>query len=444
MIRRLFFSIFTIGAFLLTGCSDNDSFSTDRHHLLSFPADTLELDTLFSAVPSSTYTFWVHNYSGDGLRIAQVRLERSGQSGFRVNVDGTFLNPIGTDFEIRKGDSLRVFVEVTAPENMSATPQLVEDNLLFTLESGVVQTVNLRTYSWDVDKRTNLVVTSDMTIEQTKPLVLYGNGIEIAEGATLTIKNTQLFFHQDAGIKVQGKLVAENVVFRGDRLDHMFDYLPYDRVPGQWRGITAKAKAAGVSMKDCDIHSAYHGLHCDSTTVELTNTVIHNHSGYGLYAHDSEVYLTNCQFSNTLNECLAFLGCQGTIDHCTIAQFYPLSADRGYAFRFQHTEKPLYFICTNTVVTGYSEDVVLGDGREDDVVQYLFENCLLRTPSVTDTDGFKDMIWEKASDDIQGEKHFKLVDIDNLKYDFTIKEDSPAYQKGMGRRTETDVQTTDP
>ena len=93
------------------------------------------MDTLFATVPSSTYTFWVHNRSNDGIRLRSVRLERGGQSGFRVNVDGTFLNPVATNLEIRKGDSIRVFVEITAFENMYAEPQLVEDNLLFALES---------------------------------------------------------------------------------------------------------------------------------------------------------------------------------------------------------------------------------------------------------------------------------------------------------------------
>ena len=160
-------------ALLLSACTNNDSFTTDRSHRLTFQSDTIRLDTLFSAVPSVTYGFWVHNHSGDGVRISTVRLEHGNQTGFRVNVDGSFLNPVAQDLEVRQGDSLLVFVEITSRENGLLEPQLVEDNLLFTLESGVEQRVNLRTWSWDAEKLTDLVVDHDMTIESERPVGLW-------------------------------------------------------------------------------------------------------------------------------------------------------------------------------------------------------------------------------------------------------------------------------
>ena len=414
---------------LLASCSDNDSFSTDASHRLTFTCDTVRMDTLFAQVPSSTYSFWVHNQSGDGLRLRTVRLERAGQSGFRANVDGTFLNPVVNDLEIRKGDSLRVFVEVTAAENISPDPQLLEDNLLFTLESGVVQKVNLCTYSWNAEQWHDVDITADRTIESSVPIVVYG-GINVAEGATVTIKNTTLYFHDGAGITVSGALVAENVTLRGDRLDHMFDYLPYDRISGQWKGVAVKPKAAGCQFIDCEIRNAHDALHCDSTNVLLTNTVVHNNKGFGLWAHDSEVTISNCVLSNTLNDCLTLLGCQASIDHVTLAQFYPFAAPRGAALRFAATEKPMSLTCTNTLATGYEDDVIMGESNEQ--VTFHFTNCLLRTPAVDDDDSFSDIIWEKKDDEIQGKKHFVLVDEDNLIYDFRLKEESPAYEKHIG------------
>ena len=53
--------------------------------------------------------------------------------------------------EVRNKDSIRVFVELTTPINGNTDPTLVEDNLIFTLESGVRQKVNLNAYSWDAD-----------------------------------------------------------------------------------------------------------------------------------------------------------------------------------------------------------------------------------------------------------------------------------------------------
>ena len=417
---------------LVVSCSDNDSFSTDASHRLTFTCDTVRMDTLFTEVPSSTYSFWVHNQSGDGLRLRSVRLERAGQSGFRANVDGSFLSPVVNDLEIRKGDSLRVFVEVTAVENISSDPQLLEDNLLFTLESGVVQKVNLRTYSWNAEKWQTVAITADRTVETSTPIVVYGD-INVAEGVTLTIKNTTLYFHDGAGVTVSGALIAENVTMRGDRLDHMFDYLPYDRISGQWQGITVKAKADGCQLTDCMIRNAKDALHCDSTTVLLTNTIVHNSKGFGLWAHDSDIAISNCVLSNALNDCVALLGCQAIIDHATLPQFYPLSANRGAALRFAPSDaKPVKLMCTNTLVTGYADDVIMGD--VDDDSGYYFENCLLRTPEVEDTELVKDVIWEKKDDEIQGTKHFKLVDNYNMIYDFELKEESPAYERNIGWR----------
>ena len=430
MIKRLFF--FLIAAlFLLTACSDNDSFTTDRSHRLTFTTDTVRMDTLFATVPSSTYSFWVHNQSGDGLRLRTVRLERSGQSGFRVNVDGTFLNPVANNLEIRKGDSIRVFVEITAPENASPDPQLIEDNLLFALESGVEQKVNLRTYSWNAEQWRDVEITESKTVESSTPIVVYG-GISVAATATLTIKNTKLYFHDGAGITVEGALVAESSLFRGDRLDHMFDYLPYDRISGQWQGITIKPHADGCQLTDCEIRNAYDGLLADTTTVELYGCTIHNCKGSGLWAHDSDVTVSNCVLSNTLKDCLTLIGCQTDLDHVTLAQFYPLSANRGFALRFGPSEQPFSLSCTNTLVTGYAEDVI--EGEVDENSKYSFTNCLLRTVVPDDTENFTDIIWEKKDDDIQGTKHFVLIDEYKMIYDFRLKEESPAYEKKIGKQ----------
>ena len=428
MIKRIFF--FLIAALtLLTACSDNDSFTTDRSHRLTFTTDTVRMDTLFATVPSATYTFWVHNQSGDGLRLRSVRLERSGQSGFRVNVDGSYLNPVVNNLEIRKGDSIRVFVEVTAFENASAEPQLVEDNLLFTLESGVEQRVNLRTYSWNAEQWQTLDVTENMTIESSTPIVIYG-GIHVAKDAMLTIKNTELYFHDGAGITVDGALTVENSLLRGDRLDHMFDYLPYDRVSGQWKGITVTPHAVGCLLLDSELRNAMDGISADTTTVVLSGSTVHNCKGSGLWAHDCVVDIQYSTLSNTLKDCLTLLGCQATLDHVTLAQFYPLSANRGFALRFEPSEQVFSLTCSNTLVTGYAEDVI--EGEVDENSKYSFANCLLRTVVPEDTQFFKDILWEKKDDDIQGKKHFVLVDEDNLIYDFRLKEESPAYEKKIG------------
>lgn len=428
-LKRLFYTLLVTTA-MFTGCSYDESFSTDPSLSLEFSVDTLKLDTFFSTVPSSTKSFWVYNRRGDGIRIASVRLERGNQTGFRVNVDGYFLDPVVTDVEVHREDSVRVFVELTSHRNNDPDPQLVEDNLIFTLQNGTVHTIPVTAYSWDAQLINSLVVERDTVIESSTPIVFTGDSIRIAAGATLTVRNTTLYFHGNTGISVQGRLVAENSLFRGDRLDYMFSYLPYDRVSGQWAGIHLK-EGAECEMTDSEIHSTFDGIVVDSASISLQRCVIHNNRGYGLKAINSVVELSYCQLTNTLRDCLSLEGSLAVVDHCTLAQFYPFSANRGAALRFKPSKYTLLMKFTNTLVTGYEEDVLMGAVR-DSTVDYRFQNCLLRTPVVTDSIAFTDIIWETSKDSIQGKHHFRLVDEEKQNYDFRLDTASTALKRGIG------------
>jgi hypothetical protein len=439
--RRIFLYLLVLMA-VMTACTDNDSFSTSRSCLLTFSKDTVKLDTVFSTVGSSTYTFWVYNNSGDGIRLNTVRLKNGNQTGFRVNVDGSYLdNTLGsvvTDLEVRQGDSIRVFVELTAPENQQQQPQVVEDDLLFSLESGMVQQVHLHGYAWDALMLSDLVVSSDTIVESTKPIVLYGKGIEVDSGAVLTLRGTTLYFHDKAGITVRGTLKTEQVLMRGDRLDHMFDYLPYDGVSGQWEGISFADSSLGNELIDTEIRNAMNAVVVDSAAVDtlvqrltMTRCIVHNAKGHGVIAYSSNIGLYYCQLTNTWGDCLALYGGCADIDHCTLAQFYPFKADRGAALRFIGTDD-MRLTCRNSIVTGYEDDVVMA-GRVDTthVYRYRFSDCLLRTPAVTnDSVSFRNIQWETPTDSVQGKQHFVKIDEKNLVYDFHL--DSLSTAKGKG------------
>ena len=457
MIKRTL--LFLTVVLALAACSDDDTFTTSPTATLSFSRDSVLMDTVFSTVGSRTYDFWVYNRSREGVRLTSVRLRQGNQTGFRVNVDGAYLdNTLGsivTDLEVRKGDSIRVFVELTAPENGQSEAKLIEDNLLFTLESGVEQRVYLRGYAWDAIQLTNLVVSQDSLMESSKPVVIYG-GLRVDSAATLTLRNTTLYFHDQAGIDVYGTLKAENALLRGDRLDHLFDYLPYDRVDGQWRGVTFHSSSYGNELISTEIRNAEQGIVCDSTAflgpevqrLYMERSIVHNCKGDGLLSFNSYIGLLRCQFTNTLGDCVAIYGGAAIIDHCTLAQFYPLSANRGAALRFANYfgdyAYPLEAMqMTGSIVTGYADDVVMGATRPDDsltVFNYHFENSLLRTPEVIlgiengdtlrDTVNFVGIHWESPKDSIQGKHHFVLIDEENLKYDFHL--DSLSTAHGLG------------
>jgi hypothetical protein len=443
--KRIFYILIVA---MIVACADDDNFSASPALHLSFSSDTVSLDTLFSRTPSATYTFWVRNNNDEGLRIADIHLSRRNQTGFRVNVDGSYLdNSLGSqvnDIEIRRNDSILVFVELTSSQASNPEPTMVEDDLVFVLESGLQQKVNLRAWTWNAEKLYDHVITSDQLIETSTPIIIYG-GLKVEEGATLTLRNTTLFFHDKAGIDVFGSLILDNCVLRGDRLDRMFAYLPYDRVSGQWSGVHFHESSLKGVISGTEIRNACDAVVLDSAALDTTkvrllmqNSVIHNSKGYGLKAVNSRVSLVNCQFTNTLSDCVSIVGGVADITHCTLAQFYPFSADRGVALRFANFEDssdiPLLRLnCSASIVTGYDEDVMMGPVRDTVAAfEYRFSDMLLRTPKVTTADSlrFSNIIWETPKDSIEGKKHFRTIDEDNLYYDFHL--DSVSTALGLG------------
>ena len=445
---RFFLLLCVMALLAVTGCEDDESFSASQSDRLWFTSDTVKMDTLFSAVPSTTKSFWVHNPNNKGLRCTSIRLERGNQSGFRVNVDGVYLSKdagfqIG-DVEIRKGDSLRVFVELTSSANGMDVPKLVEDNLTFILESGIQQKVNLNAWSWDAIKYTDVHISKDTTFTGDKPIIVYGK-LTVEPTATLTLAaGTTLYFHHEGGIDVFGRLLCKGekgneVILRGDRLDRMFDYLPYDLMSGLWAGVRFYESSYDNVMEFTDLHSPFDGIVCDSSDVSkqkitLMNMTVHNCQGTGLRVTNSKLTAVNCQFTNTLNGCVDIIGGNVDMNHCTLAQFYPFDANRGPALQFSSTTTmPLRLSCVNSIVTGFAEDVVMGsnEGSEEDF-DYRFETCILRTPKVEDEKRMIDVTFEDVEDtaSVQGEKHFVLVSHDTQHYDFRLSEKSTAIDKG--------------
>ena len=458
--KKIVYSLLSVVCCLLSlsSCNDNDTMTASPDNHLDFAVnDTLTLDTVFSQTPSSHKSFMVYNNTGNGIRLNKVYLEKGYEtSGFRVNVDGTYLSPDNDNavknLELRSGDSLRVFVEVTSQKlNKSSEPEKLEDNLLFQLDGvSVPQKVNLNVWTWDADKYQDLKVSTDKTIENVdgKPIVVYGT-ITVDTTATLTIKpGTTMYFHQDGGIDVRGRLIIgdsdanEDVILRCDRLDKLL-YIKYDNIPGKWQGITFRECSYGNKINHMDLHGASYGIVCDSADVtkdklEMCHSTIHNNLGNGLSADLCKIKMENCQISNSRGYCLAFNGGDISMNACTIAQFYEYSSGRSYALNFSNIingeQVPLKLNVNNSIITGYGSDEVNGSCYNNDVKTLegvKFDYSVLRTvkPSTDDEKAlFGDsVIYEDPTDSLTaGSKRFKKLDNYYFEYDFTPLESHPA------------------
>ncbi|MBP3726913.1 MAG: right-handed parallel beta-helix repeat-containing protein [Bacteroidaceae bacterium] len=438
-IRLLFVTVLCCAA--LASCTDDD-FTTNTSARLTFGADTIRFDTVFATVPTATRTFWVFNKGDAGIRLTSVRLEGGNQKGFRVNVDGSYLGTSTgfqlNDLEVRKGDSLRVFVELTSPTQTADFTELT-DALVFQHESGVEQRVVLTATAWQARILNDYHVSGDETFTAEQPIIVRGN-LTINEGATLTLTaGTQLYFNSNAGMHVYGRLVSQgtpdhNVVLRGDRLDRMFDYLPYDGVSGQWRGITIYEGSYDNLLQYTDIHSTMDGISVTSNnperrTLTMEQSTVHNCQGHGLKSVNADVRVVNCQLTNTLGDCLHVEGGRVVVNNSTLAQFYPFDSARGYALYFDNTT-PLIIALHNSIVTGYADDVLQGtQTEENNAFDYGFAHCMLRTPKPEEDkmERFIEVIFEDVDDqDKGGQANFMRIDIDSLRYDFQLSDSTLA------------------
>lgn len=427
---------------LLSGvvsCMDDEDFSTSPSDRLVFSTDTVSFDTVISGAPTNTRTFMVYNHGEKALRVSRASLGRGAASPFRVNVDGTFLEGgQAGDFEIYARDSIRVFLEMTAPVSDSDVPVAVEDDLMFQLESGQTQSVHLVAYGQDVILMRGLVISSDTTLSAQRPYQVM-DSLVVAEGATLTLAaGTRLFFHPDASLIVRGTVLAEGVLgdevmMRGDRMGNMFTDQPYDLIPGQWGGIVLTSTSYGNHFNYCDIHSGSFGVRCDSSDanrekVRIENSVLHNMQGDVLSATSSSVFVGNSQLTNAGGNCVTLLGGRSRFVHCTIANFYAFAGGRGVALAYSNTaggtDYPLHqadFI--NCLITGYSDDEIMGTSKDDSetvAFNYFFSHCLLNTPEFVD-ERVVACLWDNDEADVCREQNFNPpFDIDRLSFTFTL------------------------
>ncbi|MCF0193800.1 MAG: hypothetical protein HUK00_01275 [Bacteroidaceae bacterium] len=440
--------VIVLGVIFVTACDNYDKFTDSPSAELSFSLDTISFDTIFANTPSTTKTLIVKNNGSEGVHIADIRLLKGKDSPYRINIDGEALAEKISDVEVRAGDSIFVFAEVTMPTLPEGESTLV-DNLLFTLSGGRQQKVVLSTASLSMTPYYNgLYVERDTTFSATERRVIYGK-LGVAKGATLTIEaGTTLYFHPDATLDIFGRLVCNGtyeqpVVLRGDRLDRLFKNLPYDNTVGRWGGVKMHPESGPNALTCTDIHSSDYGIIADTATVVLNSCIIHNIGGVGLSLNDANVFVVNTQVSNTWGNCVNAIGGANEFVFCTFAQFYPWESSCANAL-YIADKKTVYDIDEKTgkskaievdmpiqmmnfsscLVTGYADDELMGSIENEASAPYWFGHCVLRTPEVVDEKHYGDIVWELPKNDAkedlpkQGIKQFNSINTDDFLYDF--------------------------
>lgn len=430
----------------LASCSEDTDFSTNPSLRLEFSSDTISFDTLFTEVASPTATFVVRNRNSNALRINNVCLASGGESGFSVLVDGQY-GALMHDLEVRAKDSIFVLASVNLDRNGENVPLMVRDSLLFTLESGVQQLVVLEACGRDVTFLRGLNIVAD-TVFAPGHYVVY-DSIVVSDGATLALNGgTTLYFHDKAFMKVAGRLSAEGtlgspVVFRGDRTDRMFSYLPYDRIPGQWDGIVFTAPSNGNVLRHCDIHSANYGVRVEqgdtaAQRIRIESSKMYNFHGNALELVQTKAVVSNSLFANAQGNCVKVVGGDVSFIHCTMANFYVWKQrDVAVALHNSIEGEPAPLrgaLFANCLIAGSKDDELMGHLTSfgdslPNASNYRFENCYINTVDEGNPN-FVNVVYDSIDVEPFGKDHFRLIDHEVFDYDFHLTDISKA--RGMG------------
>lgn len=325
---------------LLVGCQA-DRLTDDPTCRLAFSKDTVLFDTVFTTIGSSTQTLMVVNPNKNALRIERVALA-SGRY-FRVNVNGEPLNGTSSTSQeaavtIAGSDSLFVFIRATIDPQDSNSPVFIRDTLLFGLSQGIQQVI-LEAYGQDVvlirsaKKRTEYA--RDFVFKHDKPYLIYDS--VLIGGKTTIEAGATLYMHQGAAIFALGDVEAvgklnQPVTLRGDRLDRLFDSVPYRYAAGMWDGLYLlnykDAPRAAYSFDYLNCEGGNIGLYCysertqDLPSLTLSNSRLHNHALYGVVLQNIDATIANTEISNCASYCLYLDGGEFDIVHTTIASYF--------------------------------------------------------------------------------------------------------------------------
>jgi hypothetical protein len=409
--------IITLLAIISISSCKKDVLLTDSNAKLNFSTDTILFDTVFASIGSVTKNFRVYNPYDEVLKISSIRLASGAASLFRINVNGTPGTSF-SDIEIRGGDSIWVFVEVTVNPNSQTLPYVVQDSIVFET-NGNIQDIDLVAWGQNahffvakkespnlppyviIDTNLNSTITWDKNL----PYVIYGGYAVVDSSTTLIItEGTQIHFSNAGGLwvyksgtlKVQG--TKDNpVVFQGLRRETALQ-----EEPGQWDRIWIND--GGIHEIDyAIIKNGFIGLQLETlfdpalpVSLKLTNTQIRNMSGWGVLARNYKIDGWNDVISNCgLFNLDLTIGGEYDFTHCTFGNFWnlgqrstPVMRLTNYVLDEDENEVPVDMIKAdfkNCIIYGNNDNELELDLISGALKNHFFQNCIIKADINTPT-----------------------------------------------------------
>ena len=444
MTRSLYFIISFLVLICWSSCRQDFEF-TPSTGTLTFSKDTVNLDTIFSNIGSSTYTLKVYNNSDDDILIPSLKLSNGQTSNYRMNVDGmtgtgTLIGKEFENVELLAKDSMFVFIETTIdiqPLVANETQFLYTDAIEFgsgantqkvelvTLvkdaiflypnkdAQGIIETLRFDVDGDGIEDETNVqgrfLEDSELTFSNEKPYVIYGYAAVEAGKTLLVNAGARLHFHANSGLLVTSNaslqinglpsldadLLENEVIISGDRLEPL-----YEDIPGQWQTIWLLDGSTNNSINHTTIKNATVGIVSDGnqddpTKLVITNSQIYNSSNFGILGRGSSISAENIVLNNS--GVSSFAGTYGgnyNFAHSTIANYWSNSFRQFPALLLNNfivdAENTVYTNplesanFTNCIIYGNDNPELLLEKEPSEVFNFKFTNSLLYFDDPTD------------------------------------------------------------
>ena len=443
--------VYIVCVLAFIGCREYQV-SDDPSLRLAFSADTICFDTLFTEQGSATAQLVVYNPNKNALVVDKIWMEDG--EAFRANIDGEPALERLTELTIFGNDSILVFLRVTDFGPMAEEGAiLIEDRLHFHLATGTTQDVVLEAYAENatrlgqIGSRTELA--GDYTFTALKPYILFDT---ILIGGKMTMEaGARLYMHQGASLVALGDIEAKGekdkpVLIRPDRLDHLFDSVPYLYAAGGWNGFYLQSdQPQTYDIHYLEVLSGNVGMSCVSTctgtlpTLRMDGCKIHNHTLYGLVLEHVDALVTNTEISNCGLYCVYCNGGKQDFVHSTVASYFGYTNIRiqsakkentaaVYIDNLSKTGEPTVTSFYNSVITGYlSNQLVLATPIEQ-YYEGVFSHNYLKTDTLLASSAKDNTYWQETDTAVFRNTFYKYKEY--IYYDF--RPDSLSPLRGIG------------
>ena len=435
---------------LVTASCKKESFITSADATLNTSVDSLRFDTVFTTTGSVTHFFRIYNNNNKKLRLSSVQLNGGPSSPFKMNVDGV-AGSIAANVEVEANDSIYVFVTVKIDPTAPDLPFIIQDSIIIQY-NGNKKIIQLEAWGQNANFLRSRLVTSNETWTNTKPYVILGR-LQVDTNVTLTIeKGTKIYLHADAPFLVDGTLKingekydSTRVIFRGDRLDE-----PYRDYPAAWPGIYFRGESKDNVLNYTIIKNAFQGLVSDKPSVNgnpkltLNECIIDNCYDAGIFGLRTNIKAQNCLISNCGKNIILAYGGAYDFTHCTSVAL---------SNSFLLHKEPVLLVTDflkqdNTILTaninatfrncifwgenGTVDDEVITSKQGNTSFTVNFQNCLWKAKNNPANSTTSNII-------VNQNPLFDSVNTQRRIYDFRLKDESPAKNKGIATSISTDL-----